>query len=76
MRIVDPHGHWLPDAAWKLHGMARFAEVYGDHFHRIEAISRIDGKLRVLDFKLAEVRAKVLDHSDARFAYDAAAVGF
>ncbi|QZY52268.1 DEAD/DEAH box helicase [Leucobacter tenebrionis] len=74
--IVDPHGHWLPDAAWKLHGMARFAEVYGDRFHRIEAISRIDGKLRVLDFKLTEVRAKVLDHSDARFAYDEAAVGY
>ncbi len=74
--IVDPHGHWLPDAAWKLHGMARFAEVYGDRFHRIEAISRIDGKLRVLDFKLAEVRAKVLNESDARFAYDRAAVAY
>ncbi|WP_424464896.1 DEAD/DEAH box helicase [Pseudoclavibacter helvolus] len=74
--IVDPHGHWLPDAAWKLHGMARFAEVYGDRFHRIEAISRIDGNLRVLDFKLAEVRARVLDHSDARFAYDATAVDY
>ncbi|MEV7693778.1 DEAD/DEAH box helicase family protein [Microbacterium sp. NPDC089189] len=74
--IVDPHGHWLPDAAWKLHGMARFAEAYGEHFHRIEAISRIDGKLRVLDFKLADVRAKVLDESDARFAYDRAAVAY
>lgn len=74
--IVDPHGHWLPDAAWKLHGMARFAEVYGDQFHRIEAISRIDGSLRVLDFKLADVRAKVLNESDARFAYDRAAVAY
>ncbi|WP_448389524.1 DEAD/DEAH box helicase [Microbacterium aurum] len=74
--IVDPHGHWLPDAAWKLHGMARFAEAYGEHFHRIEAISRIDGKLRVLDFKLADVRAKVLDESDARFAYDRASVSY
>ncbi|AVL97578.1 MULTISPECIES: DEAD/DEAH box helicase [unclassified Microbacterium] len=74
--IVDPHGHWLPDAAWKLHGMARFAEAYGDQFHRIEAISRIDGKLRVLDLKLADVRAKVLNESDARFAYDRAAVDY
>lgn len=74
--IVDPHGHWLPDAAWKLHGMARFAEVYSDRFHRIESISRIDGQLRVLDFKLAEVRAKVLAESDARFAYDRAAVTY
>lgn len=74
--IVDPHGHWLPDAAWKLHGMARFAEAYGDQFHRIEAISRIDRKLRVLDLKLADVRAKVLNESDARFAYDRAAVDY
>lgn len=74
--IVDPHGHWLPDAAWKLHGMARFAEVYGDRFHRIEAISRVEGMLRVLDFKRADVRAEVLNQSDARFAYDAAAVGY
>ena len=56
--------------------MARFAEVYGDRFHRIEAISRIDGKLRVLDFKHADVRAKVLNESDARFAYDRAAVAY
>lgn len=74
--IVDPHGSWLPDAVWKLHGMARFAEVYGDRFHRIESISRIDGELRVLDFKDAEVRAKVLAESDARFAYDRAAVDY
>ncbi|WP_235472163.1 type III restriction endonuclease subunit R [Frigoribacterium sp. Leaf44] len=74
--IVDPHGSWLPDAVWKLHGMARFAEVYGDRFHRIESISRIDGELRVLDFKLAEVRSKALSESDARFAYDNAAVAY
>ncbi|RAG74351.1 type III restriction endonuclease subunit R, partial [Burkholderia multivorans] len=52
--IVDPHGAWLPDALAKLRGMARFAEVYGDSFHRIESISRVDGKLRVLDFTLPE----------------------
>lgn len=74
--IVDPHGSWLPDAVWKLHGMARFAEVYGDRFHRIESISRIDGELRVLDFTLSDVRAKVLAESDARFAYDRAGVAY
>jgi type III restriction enzyme len=74
--IIDPHGSWLPDAVWKLHGMARFAEVYGDRFHRIESISRIDGELQVLDFKLAEVRTKVLGESDARFAYDNSAVAY
>ncbi|WP_257479148.1 DEAD/DEAH box helicase [Acidipropionibacterium jensenii] len=74
--IVDPHGHWLPDAAWKLHGLARFAEAYGDQFHRVEAISRIDGTLRVLDLKLPKVRETVLAESDARFAYDRAAVDY
>lgn len=67
--IVDPHGHWLPDAIWKLHGMARYAAVYGDQYHRIESISRIDGELRVLDFTNPDVRAHVLEESDADFAY-------
>lgn len=70
--IVDPHGHWLRDAAWELYGMARFAEEYGDRFHGIESILRIDGELLVLDFNLADVRARVLAESDARFAYDLA----
>ena len=68
--IIDPHGHHLPDAIWKLHGMARFAERYRDQFHRIEAISRVDGELRALDFTLPEVREKVLQETDAFFAYD------
>ncbi|WIV45777.1 DEAD/DEAH box helicase [Glutamicibacter nicotianae] len=67
--IVDPHGAWLPDALAKLRGMARFADVYGDQFHRIESISRIDGKLRVLDFTLPSVRAAVLTVADADSAY-------
>jgi len=68
--IVDPHGHHLPDAIWKLHGMARFAEQYGDQLHRIEAISRIDSQLRVLDFTRPDVRKQVLNETDAYFAYD------
>ena len=35
----------------------------------LESISRIDGKLRVLDFKLAAVRSAVLDARDADDAY-------
>lgn len=69
VNIVDPHGSWLPDALPKLRGLARFAEVYGDSFHRIESISRIDGELRVLDFTAAEVRKNVLEAVDADFAY-------
>jgi hypothetical protein len=67
--IVDPHGAWLPDALAKLRGMARFAETYSGGFHRIESISRIDGKLRVLDFTLPTVRSAVLDAIDADNAY-------
>lgn len=67
--IVDPHGAWLPDALAKLRGMARFAELHGDNFHRIESISRIDGKLRILDFMLPTVRAAVLEAIDADNAY-------
>ena len=69
VNIVDPHGAWLPDALWKIRGMARFAETYGDRFHRIESISRIDGKLRVLDFTLPQVRSAVLKAIDADSAY-------
>jgi type III restriction enzyme len=67
--IVDPHGSWLPDALSKLRGMARFAELYGENFHRIESISRIDGELRVLDLTLPVVRKVVLDAIDADTAY-------
>ena len=76
VNIVDPHGAWLPDALAKLRGMARFAEVYGDRFHRIESISRIDGKLRILDFMLPEVRTKVLAAIDADIAYRESSVEY
>lgn len=49
--------------------MARYAAIYGDEYHRIESISRIDGELRVLDFTNPDVRAQVLEESDADFAY-------
>ncbi|MFJ5978404.1 DEAD/DEAH box helicase [Pseudarthrobacter oxydans] len=74
--IVDPHGSWLPDALPKLRGLARFAEVYGESFHRIESISRIDGELRVLDLTLPEVRKIVLDAIDADSAYRESAVAY
>lgn len=74
--IVDPHGHWLPDAIWKLHGMARFAENHGEEFHRVESVSRVNGRLRVLDFKSEDVRAQVLAETDATFAYDRAAMDY
>jgi type III restriction enzyme len=69
VNIVDPHGSWRPDALPKLQALARFAEVYGQNFHRVESISRIDGELRVLDLTLPEVRTIVLEAIDADSAY-------
>lgn len=76
VNIVDPHGSWLPDAIAKLRGMARYAQVYGENFHRIESISRIDGELRVLDFTLPEVRETVFGAVDADTAYRQASLAF
>lgn len=76
VNIVDPHGSWLPDALPKLRGLARFAEVYGDKFHRIESISRIHGHMRVLDLTLPRVRKMVLEAINADEAYLAASVEY
>lgn len=58
--IVDPHGHHLDDAAVKLQALARFAERFGDRFHRIEAVAEIPGGMRVLDMQVRAVREAVL----------------
>lgn len=76
VNIVDPHGSWLPDALPKLRGLARFAQVYGDSFHRIESLSRIDGELRVLDLTMPEVRTCVLEAIDADHAYREVSVAY
>lgn len=58
--IVDPHSHHLDDADIKLKALVAFALEYGGHFHRIEALSAIDGKMRVLDLQNNDVRDTVL----------------
>lgn len=67
--IVDPHGHHLGDALPKLVGLANYAETYGSHFDRIDAISKVDGKLRLLDMTEPTVRAAVLSASDVKSLY-------
>lgn len=67
--IVDPHGHHLGDALSKLRGLADFAEAYGDEFHRIEAIAKIDDQLRVLDLKESQARAAIREAADAESLY-------
>lgn len=54
--IVDPHGHHLVDALPKLRGLARYAEINGALYRRIEAVSEINGKYRKLDLTKSEVR--------------------
>lgn len=67
--IVDPHGHHLADAIPKLRGLAAYAERFGDHFHRIDAVAKVDDKLRVLDLTEPSVRAAVTAASDAATLY-------
>lgn len=67
--IVDPHGDWIGDALPKLKGLARYAEWNGDAFHRIEAISNVNGTLRVLDLTNAKVRNFIETAADATDAY-------
>lgn len=57
--IVDPHGHHLEDSVDKLKALARFASDYGAEFGRIEALSKIQGKLRVINLQDPEVREHV-----------------
>jgi hypothetical protein len=54
--IVDPHGHHLEDSLVKLQALAEFAEEHGGAFHRIEALSKVGGVMKVLDLQNEDVR--------------------
>jgi len=57
--ILDPHGHHLDDALMKLKALVAFAGMYGEAFHRIEALAEVDGSMKVIDMKTNEVRSAV-----------------
>ncbi len=61
--IVDPHGHHLDDAIVKLQALARFANDHGAAFHRIDALSEVGGKMKVLNMQSDEVRKFVFSTS-------------
>jgi hypothetical protein len=61
--IVDPHGQHLEDSLVKLQGLAKYAERYGEAFHRIEASLKAGERWRVLDLKRADVRVAVANHT-------------
>jgi len=67
--IVDPHGDHLSDALRKLKGLADFADTYGDRFLRIEAISQVDKKLRMLDLTNPRVREAIYKAASAADLY-------
>lgn len=57
--IVDPHGHHLEDALVKLVGLAEYAETYGSHFLRVDALADVNGEMKVLDLQDLAVRDAV-----------------
>jgi hypothetical protein len=67
--IVDPHGDYLADSLPKLHGLAKYAETNGHLYGRIEAISEVDKRYRVLDLQKSDVRAAVYAAATAEAAY-------
>jgi type III restriction enzyme len=67
--IVDPHGHHLGDALPKLRGLAAYAERHGQHFQRIDAITKIGETFRVLDLTEPGVREAVAEATDAASLY-------
>lgn len=66
--IVDPHGDYFADARNKLVALADFAENHGDHFVRIESISKTSTGLRSLDLKSEAVRDRVRSFEGAEVA--------
>lgn len=67
--IIDPHGTHLSDALPKLRGLAKFAEDFGQEFHRIEAVAKIGQELRLLDMQKESVRQAVADAESADTLY-------
>jgi hypothetical protein len=67
--IVDPHGTHLGDALPKLRGLADFAEACGAKLHRIEAVAKVDGEVRLLDLQDGAVRQVVKSAQSAEKLY-------
>lgn len=68
--IVDPHSHHLADALPKLKGLARYAEVNGSHYRRIDVVSELNGKYKILDLKEKGTREAVLTAGSAKSLYE------
>lgn len=70
--IVDPHSHHLSDALSKLRALAAYAQRHGQHYQRIDAVTKVGNKFRVLDLAEPSVRAAVAAATDATSLYQGA----
>jgi len=68
MSIIDPHGDYLADKGAKLQTLARYAELHGSQYVRIESIVKVGEDLRVLDLHSPAVRAAVMEFDGAQVA--------
>lgn len=66
--IVDPHGDYLADTRAKVQALAKYAELYGENFVRIESVVKVGDELRVLDLHHSGVRAAVMEFDGAQVA--------
>jgi type III restriction enzyme len=57
--ILDPHDPNLGDAPAKAHGLAKFAQLHGPAFGRIEVIAEVEGVLHRLDLKDEDIRRRI-----------------
>ncbi|MDV4159310.1 DEAD/DEAH box helicase [Rhizobium brockwellii] len=73
--IVDPHGIQFGDALPKMRGLAKYAEINGAMYRRIDVIAEINGQFRVLDLTEASARAAVMAATTAKEAYENQAAG-
>jgi hypothetical protein len=64
--IIDPHGDYLADTRPKLQALARYAELYGEQYVRIESIVKVGDQLRVLDLHDQGIRAEAMEFDGAQ----------
>ena len=68
--IVDPHGIHLNDAVPKLIGLAKYAKKFGNNFRRIDALTKINDEIKVLDLQNNSIREKIFESKSAQELFD------
>ena len=71
--IVDPHGIHFGDAIPKLKGLARYAELHGNRYRRIDAVAKVGDKYRLLDLTEQSVRVAIESADSATTLYESSA---